>query len=356
MHAVQFFLCALLLGASTVASGADPMSFRLAEPETADGATPGWIVADGDITADSANNFRGFLKDKQLGERSVVLLNSPGGSLFGGVALGEAIRELGLGTRIGRSVPDAARQGGFVFETESPGVCLSACAFAFLGGKWRTAADRTLGVHQHYSEIAMQEPTAKQFTAGDLSAQQIISGLLAEYVVRMGVDARFLTRASMTEPRSIYLFTTKEMEQFGITLNDLAFSPWSFDPYKFGLIAVSKTINSDYIATLFCRKDTTLRLSVIRPFYGTDKDLKDAINASGVFLFGTEIPSSNIKGTMSSRDRATFEFTLPSQVVAGKITDSSGMGAIGAFRQLFYFDIPEKDFATYARLVGRNCI
>jgi hypothetical protein len=31
-----------------------------------------------------------------------------------------------------------------------------------------------------------------------ISAEQIIAGILADYIVRMGVDARFLTRASGT--------------------------------------------------------------------------------------------------------------------------------------------------------------
>src|ERR1700730_18073734 len=91
----------LFCGPHFSALSAENMAFRFADPQTADGATPGWIVADGEVTPESAMIFRSFLatnKDR-WGARSVVLLNSPGGSLFGGVALGEAIREFGLGTR-----------------------------------------------------------------------------------------------------------------------------------------------------------------------------------------------------------------------------------------------------------------
>jgi hypothetical protein len=102
----------------------------------------------------------------------------------------------------------------------------------------------------------------------------------------MGVDARFLTRAAMTAPRSMYLFTTKEMEEFSITLNDLEFSPWAFEPYKFGLIAVSKTLNKEYIATLFCRSDKALRILTNRPFYGDYKDVETVIKGASVSLFG----------------------------------------------------------------------
>src|SRR5260221_4205496 len=37
------------------------MTFRLADPLTADGATPGWIVADGDVTVDTAKALRNFV-------------------------------------------------------------------------------------------------------------------------------------------------------------------------------------------------------------------------------------------------------------------------------------------------------
>jgi predicted helicase len=104
---------------------------------------------------------------------------------------------------------------------------------------------------------------AKAFTAVDISAEQIIAGILADYIVRMGVDARFLTRASMGGPTEIYKFSSDEMTKFAITWNGLEYSDWILEPYKNGLIGVSKTKNSANTATLFCRKDRTLRL---RPF------------------------------------------------------------------------------------------
>jgi hypothetical protein len=93
-----------------------------------------------------------------------------------------------------------------------------------------------------------------------ISAEQIIAGILADYIVRMAVDARFLTRASMGGPTEIYKFSSDEMTKFAITWNDLEYSDWTLEPYKNGLIGVSKTKNSANTATLFCRKDRTLRL------------------------------------------------------------------------------------------------
>jgi hypothetical protein len=329
------------------AYGAD-MSFRLADPLTADGGTPGWIVADGDVTVDTAKIFRNFIATKgTLDSRQTVLLNSPGGSLFGGIALGEAIRDMGLGTRIGRSIPDQRHRS---FENEVAGECLSACAFAFLGGKWRTAADRTLGVHQHYTSEMLSERSAKRFTSGDISAQQVIAGVLADYVVRMGVDARLLTKAAMTEPRSMYLFTTKEMDDYAITLDDLAFSQWQFEPFKGGLIASSKARNGDS-ATLFCKSDKLLRLQIEKADYGNDVD--ELIRAATIYLFGVDIPTADIT-SKANRGRVTLEFKLPPQIAAGKLEDVWEMGALGPSRQFFHFALPAKDFGLFARLANRN--
>jgi hypothetical protein len=295
--------------AQTFQSG--PMAFRLAS----DGGTGGneWIVADGQIVSETPKVFRQFLGLKKIeqGARYEVYLNSPGGNLFGGVALGEIIREFGFGTRIAQSVPLNAQSGGYPFETDGPGGCYSACAFSFLGGKWRIASERSLGVHQHFIETTLSQPNAKKFTAADFSDVQMVQGLLAEYVVRMGVDARFLVRAATTVPSEIYTFTSDEMKQFAITWDDLEYSAWRLEPYKDGLISVSKTRNDENLATLVCRKDRALRLVIKSPLHASDADL-DAIlkSASTVSLFGVSIPPQNITGRIDRRS-LVLELQLP---------------------------------------------
>jgi hypothetical protein len=193
---------------------ASAIVFRFAS----DGGTGGnqWIVADGEITTATPDEFAAFLKanNVSVGARYEVYLNSPGGSLFAGVKFGEIIRNFGFGTRVASTVPiPDYGDGSFKFEMDGPGYCYSACSFAFLAGKWRIAADQTVGVHQHYTEEALKNVQAKAFMAVDISAQQIIAGILADYIVRMGVDARFLTRASMTGPAEIYKFSSDEMKK-----------------------------------------------------------------------------------------------------------------------------------------------
>jgi hypothetical protein len=241
-----------------------------------------------------------------------VYLNSPGGNLIGAVKFGEAIREFGFGTRVARSVPYGPVLRGHQPEIDAPGYCYSGCAFIFLGGKWRTANSRSLGVHQRYFKEALAEPNVPKFTALDFSESQLIEGLILEYVVRMGVDPRFLTYAARTAPTDLYVFTTDEMNRFGITWNDLEYADWTLEPRGDGLIAASKTRNGDNLATLFCRKDRALRLSVEsrNPFVADvsiDSILKQWQIAS---LFHADIPLANISARLS-RGRLTLEVLLP---------------------------------------------
>jgi hypothetical protein len=284
------------------------MAFRLASH----GGTSGdeWIVADGKISSETPKLFREFLSDKKIkkGARYEVYLNSPGGNLIAGIELGEIIREFGFGTRVASSIKNGAKLNNYELENEGVGRCYSACSFAFLGGKWRIAADRTLGVHQYYRAEFLKDAFAKNFNALDLSKEQVIAGILADYVVRMGIDARFLTLASKASPYEMYLLSLSELKQFEIVWNDQEYADWIFHPYKNGIVAISKSRNGERIATLFCRKDGALRLLINIPYVSNDPDADTIVKGAGVSLFGEDIP--DIKGR-TENGRLLLEFKLP---------------------------------------------
>jgi hypothetical protein len=92
------------------------MEFRLS------GST---VLATGPMVAGDATRFRRFVAQNRLAEGFddvTVQLNSPGGALLEGIALGVAIREARIITRVARGDE-----------------CSSACALAFLGGTRRYA-------------------------------------------------------------------------------------------------------------------------------------------------------------------------------------------------------------------------
>ena len=155
------------------------------------------MQATGEIADDTAKAFTTFVHATQFVPH-VVRLNSPGGNLVGGIALGEAFRTEGFATEVGSSKPyPNPINGGLPLFEEAPGVCASACAYAFLGGTARTLDPNSrLGFHQFFTASALTAPAAKLFSGQDLDATQRLTAALVLYIVQMGVDPRLIGLAS----------------------------------------------------------------------------------------------------------------------------------------------------------------
>lgn len=338
---------------SATATAAE-MAFRTASH----GGTSGdsWIVAEGEIVRSTPSRFREFLKREGIsrGARYEVYLHSPGGNLIASIELGKMIRDYGFGTRVARSVPLPWSRPSLIFEIDEEGRCFSACAFAFLGGHWRIANARSLGVHQHYTADALMDVGAKKFSALDLSAQQKVAGMLAEYIAQMGVDGRFLTRAASAGPNEIYLFDAVEMAEYAITWNDAEYSDWRIEPYESGVIAVSERRNKTDVVALYCTEPEALMLLLVTRlrFPGAAEDGENLIPRGGIFVFDSEIPRTDVSGK-ATPDRWEFRIRLPRDIDPDK---GRGISANGPMRFLFYQDIPSARFRDMTRVVSRNCI
>ena len=174
---------------------AEPMHFEVKGPG---GKCCRWIQATGDIASDTTTVFEEFLRSSKF-TPGVVRLNSGGGSVGAGVALGEIFRARGFATEVGsskinpESVPIPGSENGY---TKTPGRCGSACAFAFLGGIERTLdPDSRLGFHRSHFGDTGSEPTRND-------AQKIIAALLL-YIVNMGIDARLIVLATEAGPDEV---------------------------------------------------------------------------------------------------------------------------------------------------------
>jgi hypothetical protein len=82
------------------------------------------------------------------------MFHSHGGSLIGGIKLGEFIRKRKLSTTVGRTVPGDPPSKHYYVRGD--GVCVSACAIAFIGGVERYANEKVLGIHQFYQEASLR--------------------------------------------------------------------------------------------------------------------------------------------------------------------------------------------------------
>jgi hypothetical protein len=313
-----------------------------------------WLAADGEITIDSADRLLAYLQKEKLPDwRGSVLLNSPGGNLIGGIKLGEAIRKQGMSTEIGRSVPDGALDWT---HQKHEGACVSACAFAFLGGVSRSVGGK-IGVHQFYNEAAIVNPSAKVFNAIDFSAQQLLSALLIDYVMHMGVDPRLVVMASSISPTEVHYLSQEEAEELKVSWEPQKFEPWSIDAYGNGVVAYTKTRDRRTTVTLFCRRDKTPRVLVTFPM------VMDANNTMSLFgsladVKAFDVTATKDKMTMNIKaGLAYWEINLAGSNL-DSLAKSSGIEPAEYVHVLwdnFVFHLPTSNLKQSARIALRNC-
>lgn len=196
MRLAFLFLSFVWLSVHAMAAQAAPMTFQIYE-NSSDCSGCIIVAGNGEVTATTASTLRALAKTHRLGfnRRTVVVLNSPGGSLMGGLALGREIRSQGFDTHIGRV--SLARGGS---STVDSGECASACAYAFLGGSQRSiGSESRYGLHQ--LSVASDEAVSLE------EAVRSTQGVLAEinrYVREMGASPEIVTLATETSADSIH--------------------------------------------------------------------------------------------------------------------------------------------------------
>lgn len=210
-----------------------------------------YIIASGEITLHSGAEFHAFLASIYPWTPRLVLIESTGGNLFGGLELGRAFRSHNLAVYVGKVLksPDFG-------ERTIAGVCYSACAYALLGGTQRGIYDTQtmvgdpssqIGFHQFYSnepdklnEINLLGQNLK------FSEDQIVSGLIANYLSEMGVDTRVLLLASSTSGNDIYVPSIEEMLELNVTKDITSpFSKFQLEIYNGSLLLFSTRLFED---------------------------------------------------------------------------------------------------------------
>jgi len=207
--ATMLFLACSAVTAFASPSMAAPIQFTL-DPDTVENraaniALEGGrvaIYATGEIDGAAGLRFRQFVRDHGI-EWAKVNFNSPGGSLIGGLQLGEVIRDLRFDT-------DVHLPG---YELDGPkAICASACAYAFAGGINRFVDDRTgrLGIHQFY---------VGGDNTGDVGDTQMVSGLIVSYLARMGVSTSAFSVAVTANGQDMVWLDTNEAVSLGLANN-----------------------------------------------------------------------------------------------------------------------------------------
>jgi hypothetical protein len=193
-----------------------PMRFTVHRPCYGSASTcDAYLLAEGDITANSPSDFEEIVRT--LNFQPTVYFNSRGGSLAAGVNLGRLIRRFGLDTFVGSPYRQAKTPNGDADVLADQALCLSACVYAFMGGRIRELTDHGfLGVHQFRTLGG---------DAGEGIAQVTVA-ILADYLSEMGIDRRLLDLASVTEPGQIKPISLALARELNLDNTDPPKSKW----------------------------------------------------------------------------------------------------------------------------------
>lgn len=167
------------------------------------------VYVSGVIDPDAPTRFLAMVKSGQIPSGSNVYLNSPGGSLAAGLALGRLFRAENMTTFIG--IPPFASGGGTTLPHKSV-MCASACAYAYLGGTWRwaPATGAPFGVHQFY---------LPNLTKAEVGQIEEASGVVVAYLHEMDINPDVFTLASTAAPNQVVWLNGRDMLKFGIANN-----------------------------------------------------------------------------------------------------------------------------------------
>ena len=217
-----------------------------------------WTVAEGEITHDTPRLFEKYVSE-QIAKGSgygPIVIDSPGGDLFAGLELGRMFRKLGVFTFVAKSKrpewcsadPKSTSYCSDYFEEIYPGICASACAYAFLGGTVRAVAPKNsftghelskIGFHQFYSTLNLEEKLIEVLENETFtSKEQITSAFIIQYLTDMKVDPNIISLAALAGPNEIYFPNEDERELLLIDYSpDVSFGNIDMEAYKGGLIS-----------------------------------------------------------------------------------------------------------------------
>ncbi|MEZ6028795.1 MAG: hypothetical protein R3C46_03495 [Hyphomonadaceae bacterium] len=151
------------------------------------------LVANGGVDNNAAAHLEAALR--QYGPIHEVWFNSPGGSSYQGVLMGEMIRAHGAGTRV-------LRGDG----------CASACSTAFLGGVMRRVEPGAVyGIHIYSRPLDTYGPADQDEQNAMVQREVREATQRSFYVGKMGIGKLWLDLWSNTNPGCMTFMSQREM-------------------------------------------------------------------------------------------------------------------------------------------------
>jgi hypothetical protein len=325
-----------------------------------------FIQATGEIVEDTPQTFERFLKTAPEYAPKRVRLNSPGGSLRAGVALGELFRSKGFATEVGADAVDPEGHPAFGARASDrkPGVCASACAYAFLGGVERMLEPTSkLGVHRFYSQAAVDQPTEKLFTGQDVDAAQRLTAALVFYVMKMGADARFVSLAATAGHDEMRWLAPEEARELRATYEPRAWKPWRVEAYRGGALAITET--NDGLKSIVASCTRRFGPQVVLTDKRTGWDVGEWFEQTRTCpfdgshpVFDAKVDPSKVQVTRRAEGGAIMRFRLPTvspPLTSPALLDRDATNAYPSACSSWDYGGSRENFEPAVRLALRNC-
>ena len=249
-----------------------------------------WISASGAIVDTTVMDFEAFAQKRDVRGVTVVL-DSPGGSVVQGLALGREFRRLEIVTTVGRSLRIGAA-GPDQRATLSPNAtCNSMCVYVLLGGVQRHVPEEArVLVHQIWPASKRNDANATTYSAANVVAIQRVSGELGRYIVDMGADIELFEISSRIPPwEEMRALTREELRRLRVHTTD--------DP--FGKPPAVKAV-----AVLAPSKKTEFAVVSLNPLGWTiveRRGLRTLVRQHPITIEGQEIGAFEIAFTCSDK-------------------------------------------------------
>lgn len=241
------------------------------------------IFADGGIDQTSAARLIEVIRNNNIPPNSTVYLNSPGGSIFGGIALGEAIRKHGLFTGVAKRGPKETT-GHFRGYEVHPGECYSACTLAYIGGVFRWMDEKSVyGVHRFYGDSL------------DADFAQVASSVVVQYIRDMDVDPALFSEMIKAGKDGVNILSQPRLEALNVINNGQGKTSWTIEGHAAGLYLKGQRDTSNGINKfmLLCTKGV-LSLYVIFDPVGRGEEIS-VHGAQSLMIDGEAIPLSHLR-------------------------------------------------------------
>lgn len=299
----------------------DPMHFTLQNECEGSGCTS-YILAQGKIVSTTPDAFRAFAA--RIKFRPTVYFDSPGGDLAAGLSLGRAIRKAHLDTFVGGPYREVVGSGRPYTILVHEGICLSACAYAFLGGVTREVGEKgKLGVHQF---------RGARGDSGEASAQVAVAAL-SMYVDQMGGDRRILDVAALAKPNQVQLLSRDDARDFNLDNTEPPRAVWRLEADSTGrlfLIVNQRQARRDGTLSLMIFREASAFRAVLlyqfRQEFRSDAELEQMFSGHTIFFVRTAKASYQLT-PLSEWGRARSGFRISLSMPAEAMTAMSSAAA-----------------------------